>query len=484
MFKRPFWLGLLLGSLAAAGSLLRRSAPADSHSALLDFTADAVVASDAAGTLVSSNAAARHLFGLDCAGLFSLCYPNGQRVPPGQLPHGRALRSGASVPNAEYHFAPVGGSTFVLSAAAYALPGGRTAAVFQDVTALHTAQARLDQMQARQTVLHRLGRRLSTGAAETTARAVVEECFSLLRSLPDVQVRLYGYSAATQLLIRLASEPEDRPKRPKSAAEAQSPQFPFDAGVPALWQLYVARQPSFACLDTLDEAEAASAFALPLLAGGLAVGHLSFCSSAADAFDDPQLIQTLTLAASAAALALTAPQAAELVGGITAQLDAVREITQTIAGGASSGQLADFVSAQVRRVTSAVLCTVSVEINGKLSVVGEAFWDDLLHPERSKPNSTALQSKAAQKAWRTQKVVTQLGLALSIENGQWRAFAGRVGEHSVIALPLAHRLGVLTVYWDGAMPLPDVQIKFLQTIAALVSIGLKPATIEEADANS
>ena len=481
MFKRPFWLGLLLGSLAALGLLLRRSALADSHAALLDLAADAFVVCDAAGTVVSANAAARHLFGPDCADLSSLCYPNGQRVPPGQLPHVRALRSEQDVTSAEYHGALPGGAACVLEVSTHILPGGRAAAVFRDVTALHTAQARLDQTQARQTALHRLGRRLSTGAAETTGRAIVEETHALLGSLPDVQVRLYGHNPAAQTLTRLASEPEDRPKRPKSAAEAQPPQFPFDAGAPALWHIYVARQPSFACLDTLGEDEAASAYALPLLAGGLAIGHLSVSSSAADAFDDPQCIQTLTLAASAAALALSAPQAAHLAESYRAQLDAVREITQAIAGGASPRQLADLVCGALRRVTNAVVCTVSVEVNGNLSVFGEAFQDDLLHPERSKRSDSNLQSKAAQKAWRTQKTGAQLGLVNpSIEVGPWRAFAGRVGQHSVIALPLASRRGVLAVYWEGAVPLPDVQIKFLQTAATLVSMGLKPATTEEA----
>ncbi len=481
MFKRPFWIGLLLGGFAALGLLLRRSAPADSHTALLDLTADALVVCNAAGTIISSNAAARQLFGPACAGLSSLCYPNGQSVPPGQLPHVRTLRSGQSGATAEYHFAPTGGAACVLQTTAYALPNGRVAAVFQDVTALHTAQARHEQAQARQTVLHTLGQQLGTGAADTLERSIVEAVHALLGSLPDMQVRLYGYNPAAQTLTCLASEPEDRPKRPKSAAEAQPPQFLFDAGVPALWQLYVARQPSFTCLDTLGETGAASAYALPLLAGGLAIGHLSVSSSVADAFDDPQLLQALTIAASAAALALSAPQAAELAGRWAAQLDAVGEITQAIVGGASPGQLADLVSAQVKRVTKAAVCTVSGKVEGKLCVLGEAFRDDLLHPERREPNDPALQSKAVQKSWRTQKMVTQLGLTNpSVEAGLWRVFAGRVGQHSALALPLAHRLGVLTVYWEGGAALTDGQIKFLRTASALVTLGLKPATTEEA----
>lgn len=485
MFKRPFWLGLLLGGLAAFGSLRHRLVLAGSRTALLDpltldLTSNALIVCDAAGTVLSSNAAARQLFGPNCAGLSSLCYSTGQRVPPGQLPHVAALRSGAGAKSAEYHLAAPSGIVCVLCASATALPGGGAAAVFQEVTALHTAQAHLDRAQARQMALGTLGRRLGTATADTAGRVIAEEVHALLGSLPDVQVRLYGYNPAAQTLTRLASEPEDRPKHPKSAAEASPPQFPFDAAVPALWQLYVARQPSFACLSSLGETEAASVYALPLLAGGLAIGHLSLTSSAADVFDDPPLLQALSVAASAAALALSAPQAAQLAESWAAQLEAVSVITQAIAGGASSGQLADLAGAQVKRATNAALCTVSVEVSGKLFVLGEAFRDDLLHPERRKPTDLALQSKAAQKAWRTQKAVTHLGLENpSFENGLWRAFAGRVGRHSVLALPLTHRLGALAVYWKGSVPLPDRQIKFLETVAALVTLGLKPAMTEE-----
>jgi len=489
MFKRPFWLGLLLGSLAAAGSLLRRSAAPGKFSPLLDLAGDALVVCDAAGTIISSNAAARQLFGPHCAGLSALRYPNGQPVPPGQLPHVRALRSGAGVISAEYHFVAAGGPACVLDVSASALPGGGAAAVLRNVTALHMAQAHLDQTQARQTALHHLGRRLNQAAAlDAIGRAVVEEAYSLLGSLPDVQVRLYGYNTAVQILTRLASEPEDRPKRPKSAAEARLPEFPFDAGVPALWQLYIARQPSTAGPAILGEASAASAYALPLLAGGLAIGHLSLSSSAADAFDDPNLVQALGSAVSAAALALSVPQAGVQAESFTAQLEAVREIAHAVAGGAELGRLMDLAVRHIRRITQAEVCTVSLAAEGKLSVAGKAFRDDLLYPERWEPGDPALQSKATGKAWRTQKPVTHLGLVPSVEAGPWRAFAGKSGKYFVTALPLASRLGVLAVYTNGAMPLLDVQIKFLETVAALLSVGLvssglKPASAEASRAD-
>ncbi len=482
MFKRPLWLGLLLGSLAAFSLLRQRPALTDCHAALFDLTSDALVRCDAAGTIQFANAAAHQLFGPDCAGLSFLCYPNGQRVPPGQLPHTRGLRSGQSAAN-EYHLHAPGGEARVLEVSALALPSGGAAAVFREVTALHRLQAYLDQAQARQTALHRLGRRLGAATSDAIGRVVAEEVHALLGGLPDVQVRLYGYNPAAQILTRLASEPEDRPKRPKTMAEAQPPVFPFDADTPAMWQLYVDRQPSFTCWGSLGEAEAASACALPLLVDGVAIGHLSVSSSATDAFDDLPLLQALTVAASAAALALSVPQAKQLAESSTAQLDTVREIAEAVAQGAAAGQLAELVSVQVRRVTNAALCTVSIEDNGKLCVLGEAFRDDLLHPERGKPTDPMLQSKAAQKAWRTQKMASHLGLTNpSLEKGQWRAFAGREGKHSIFALPLADRRGVLAVYWDGAMPLPEAQIKFLQLVAALASLGLKPATNGEVGA--
>ena len=391
--------------------------------------------------------------------------------------------------SAEYHYVSAGGPACALDVSASALPGGGAAAVLRNVTAVHMAEGRLGQTQARQTALHTLGRRLNQAAAlDAIGRAVVEEVHSLLGSLPDVQVRLYGYNAAVQTLTRLASEPEDRPKRPKSAAEARLPEFPFDAGVPALWQLYIARQPATAGPAILGEASAASAYTLPLLAGGLAIGHLSVSSSSADAFDDPDLVQTLGSAASAAALALSGPQAAVQAETFTAQLEAVREIAHAVAGGAEPGRLADLAGHYIRRMTQAEVCTVSVEAEGKLSIAGKAFRNDLLHPERWEPNDPALQSKAARKAWRTQKTVTQLGLVPSVEAGPWRAFAGKLGTHSVTALPLASRLGVVAVYMDGAMPLPDTQIKFLETVAALLSVGLvssglKPASAEASRAD-
>jgi GAF domain-containing protein len=211
-------------------------------------------------------------------------------------------------------------------------------------------------------------------------------------------------------------------------------------------------------------------------------------SSAADAFDDPNLVQALGSAVSAAALALSVPQAGVQAESFTAQLEAVREIAHAVAGGAELGRLMDLAVRHIRRITQAEVCTVSLAAEGKLSVAGKAFRDDLLYPERWEPGDPALQSKATGKAWRTQKPVTHLGLVPSVEAGPWRAFAGKSGKYFVTALPLASRLGVLAVYTNGAMPLLDVQIKFLETVAALLSVGLvssglKPASAEASRAD-
>ena len=493
MFKRPrFWLGLLLGSLAAFGSLIgsRKRPPVISQAAfpeaLFDLAPDALIACDGAGTITQANAAAQALFGLQAIGLTNLCYPNGQNVPPGQRPLSRVLRTGKSVTGEGYLYTASDGTVCILDMSARTLPEGGVAAVFRDVTARHDSLVRETETQARQQTMQQLGRRLSEAATvEAIGRAVVESAHTLLGSVPMAQVRLYAYDVAAQALTRIASDPEDRPKRPQSAAEAQKPTFPFDARIPVLWQLYVARQPAAVCLIELGEDAAASAYALPLVFGGAATGHISLTSSIVGAFDDPHKRETLDILASLSALALAGPQSADLNTALNARADAVREIAGAIAGGMESGRLADLITGHVRRQIACEVCTLSVPIDEKLSVLGEAFQDDLLFSGRTARTDPALHGKAIQKAWRTQKSVTHLGIVNpSIETGPWRAFAGKSGRHSVLAMPLASQQGVLTVYTDGASPLPDTQIKFLETAAALCAIGLRPASASEGRAIS
>ncbi len=350
------------------------------------------------------------------------------------------------------------------------------AAVFRDITALRTAEAQLQSQHTQQAALHRLGLRLGKlGTDEAIAAAVVEEARALLAGLPDVQARLYTYSRAAQTITLLASAPQERPKPTQNRPAPHT--LPFDAADPALWQLYVARKP----------VSAEGLLTLPLLSGGLAVGHLAFCSTAPDAFTGPGLRQSLETLTALAALALAIPAAVGRAGSGAQQAEALREIGRAVADGLALDRLADLTVRCVRRLTSAEACTVSVPIGETLSVLGTAYADDLLLPERTSPNAKVLHGKAVQKAWRTQKAVSLTGPANPISDaGVWRTLAGSGGRHTVLALPLSRRCGVLTVYTGGDAPVPQAQLTFLETVAALLSAGLRPvpATIPEGSAGA
>ena len=427
-----FWLGTALGGLAAFRSLAHpRAAPRDA-TRLPGFAGEAVILCDSAGVIIRSSDAAVKLFGLECAGYYALRYPNGQAIPPGQLPLTRVLRSGAAVTSISCLLKLASG-VCVLDFTAQPLPGGGAAAVFRDTTALHECQIEGRQTQARHETLLRLTWRLrKAGSAPQIGQAVTEEVCTLLTDLPEAQVRLYSYDRSRQTLTLLAAEP---PIRPKSAAVS----FPFDAVDPALWQLYLDRQPSTLILP--GEPAAASTLALPLLSGGLAAGHLSLACSQKDAFDAPGLRETLEIAVSMAALALAVPQSAvEAVAG-RLQVEAVREVAQAVASQAGPGRLADLAADHVQRVIGAA-CTLAIADGGKLPLPLDA---------------------TTRKAWRTQKRVTSL---------------------AVTALPIGPKLGVMTVCMDGTLPPTDAQMKFLETLAALLSLGLKPASETEAPAGA
>ena len=451
--RLPFWLGLLLGAFAAfrlrlLNPRLAPSTPTDFR----DFVTDAFLVCDRAGTIREANAPAQALFGSNR--LPALRYPTGQRVPPGQHPLRRAA-SARETNSGCYHQSAADGAERVFNITARPLPGGRAAAVFRDITVHREGEAREQAAQARQTVMQAVCRRLSLApSAEAIGQAVAEETLRLLSAVPNVQVRLYVFDPAADTLTCLASAPDDRPKRPKSAAEARPATVRFNAEVPEHWQMYVARKPS--------------PVGLPLVASGVAIGHLSVTSPASAVFEDPAVREALELIASLAALALAGPSASAQAAAYAAQAAAVREIAAALKG--EPGALADTVTAAVKRVTHAEVCTLSVPVGSKLRVLGDIYKDDLLFPQTA-PDAPRLHSKAAQKARKTQKPVTYLGLPNpSLEAGPWRAFAGTAGCHSVIALPLAATRGVLSVYTDGASPLPDTQIKFLETVAALLSL--------------
>ncbi len=478
MFKPPpFWLGLLLGGLASFGArrcwLLPRSSSLDP---LLDLISDAVVLCDASGVVTDMNAAARALFGPDGAGLARLCYPSGQPVPPGQSPINRVLRTGKPAEGVGYRCVSAEGKAHVLDIQARLLSGGGAVVTVCDTTALAEGRAREATRGKREQVLRDLCCRLGAAPdAGEPAQALVQSALALTEGLPDVRVRLYAYDSDAKRLTRLASAPDDRPKRPKSHRQAQRPMFPFDASSPLLWSLYVARQPTVGA-DLGDEA-AGPAYALPLLVGGVALGHLSLTCPAADAFADADLRDALGLLASVAALTLAGPRQAAQAEHLAAQVDALRVVIGAVGERREQGALADLVTREVRRVTGAEVCTLALAGADGLRLVGAAYRDALLFPDRHAPDDPALMEEAMREAVKKGKTTRRTGLANpSFEAGVWRAFAGQSGRHSVVSVPMAAGQGALTTYAAGDGPLPDVQVKFLETLAALVSATLPEAS--------
>lgn len=478
MFKRPpFWLGLLLGGLASLGArrlwLPPRSSPLDP---LLDLISDGVLVSDSSGAVTDTNVAARALFGPGGAGLARLCYPSGQPVPPGQSPINRALRSGRAVEGMSYLSVSVEGKTHVLDIQARPLPGGGAVVTARDRTEIGEGRSRETKAQGREEVLRALCRRLGAAPdAGELAQALVESALALAAGLPDVRARLYLYDSDAKRLTRLASAPPGRPKRPKSHRQAQRPTFPFDASSPLLWSLYVAREPAVGA-DVGDDA-AGPAYTLPLLAGGVALGHLALTCPDPDAFADADLRETLGLLASVAALALAGPRQAAQAELLAAQGVALRTVIQAVAERTEQNPLADLVSREACRVLGAEVCTLALRDGECLRLVGTAYRDALLFPDRHAPDDPGLIGDAAREAVRKGKTIQRTGLKNPpFEAGVWRALAGQSGRHSVIAVPLAAGQGALTTYVAGDTPLPETQVTFLETLAALLSATLPEAS--------
>lgn len=448
--RLQFWLGLLLGVFTAF-----RLRPPKPSLALSDFADDAFVACNRAGKITKTNTAARALFGSDSHP--SLRYLTGQPVSPGQYPLERAALSRKPC-SGTYRFTSAGGFERIVEVSAKLGLNGGAAALFRDVTALHESNSRSQTAAMRQNIIQTLCRRL--GDAQTAGvigQAVTEETYALLGDLSAVQVRLWTLNPLADTLTCVASCPDDLPKRPKTTAQAEPATMRFDVRSPELWQLYIARKPF--------------ENSLPLVTGGVTIGHLSVTPLGKECDQ-----VGLEVIASMAALALSGVSAKAQTAVWAAQFTAVREITGVLQAGRKNGELADLVAACVKRLAGAVVCTLSVPIDGELCVLGQALEDDLLSP-KTPPNDLRLHGKAIQKAFRTQKLTVQTGIANpSLEAGPWRAFAGSSGCHTLTALPLVDRCGVLAVYTPGDVALPDTQIKFLKTMAALFSVSLLPAT--------
>lgn len=473
MFKRPpFWLGLLLRALAALG--VRRPRPLPRPAALdplLDLVSDAVLTCGASGAVSGANAAAQKLFGPGGAGLARLRYPSGQPVPSGQSPLTRALRTGAATESAGYLLLSAGGKTRALEIKAGPLPNGAGAVLIaRDTTETGEGRARETKAHKREEALSALCRRLSAApSADDMARAAVESALALLDGLPDARARLYSYDGDAKRLTRLASAPDDRPKRPKSHRQAQPPVFPFDAASPLLWSVYVAREP--AAGDDLE----GPAYAVPLQLGGGAVGHLSV--TCPDALLDAGTREALGLLASVAALAQSGPRQAAQAAPLIAQVESLQAVVKAVAGQTATDALADLISGEVRRVTGAEVCTLTLKGADNLRLVGTAYRDALLFPDRHTPDDAALIGDTTREVIKKGKTVQRPGRANPIfEAGVWRAFAGQSGRHSIVSLPLPAGQGALTVYAAGDAPFPVAQVKFLETLVALVSLPLPRAS--------
>lgn len=474
MFTPPFWLGLLGGGLASFGT--RRAwlprPPTPPPDPLLDLVSDAVIRCDGAGRVAPANAAARALGCGDTPVDLPLHYPSGQPVPPGQMPLARARRSGQPVACPGYLLTTPDGAARVVDVEAHPLSGGGAAAVLRDVTASAASLAREARAQSRARVLDELARRLGAAPGrDGAARAAVEAALALLDGLPGARARLYLRDPHAGRLTLLAAAPEDHPKRPRSQAQARASDIPFDAAVPWVWAVYVARE-VYADEDTLI---------LPLLAGGGTLGHLTLGAQIGEDMEDEGRRGALTLLAATASLSLAGWHQALRADEMAAQAGALRGVARAAASGAVPDALADLVVGHARRLAGADLCTVAWLEAGRLRLAGSSFRDALLFPEGYAPDDPALCGSAARKAAKTGERVMRAGLPNpAFGAGPWRALAGQSGAHTVLSLPLAATRGALTVYVLGGLPPSDAHVTFLESLAALLSLFPPPATTPEA----
>lgn len=478
-----FPLGVLLGAVSVFTLRLRQAAGPQraEQYPLLGLVGEAVLVCDTVGTITYLNAAAQEWFGREGEAYTLLQYPSGQPVPPGQLPLTRALRTGKAGEGAGYLCVSPGGTRRVLEVSARTLPAGGAAAVFKDITELLETQSRKTEGERQADTLRRLCRRLAAAAdPEGLVRSIADSALSLLQAEPSApekpRVRLYAYDASRKQLTRLASAPEDRPKRPRSQKSAQAPTFTFDAACPLLWGMYIAKEPfRGGGSEALGENPLDHFFSFPLLAGGMVIGHLSLLCEDPYAFNRPALRESLELLASLAALALAGPSQAAQSAHLAQQVNAIREVVGAVASRLDPGKLADLVGQHIRRVLDAEVCTLAVSDGERLRLLGEEYKDALLHPERHAPDDPAMTRGTAEKALRTDKSAQCLGdKNPALAEGIWSAFAGRSGRHSALSVPLPAGQGVLTVLRGGDTPFSDDQVRFMETLAALTATALPP----------
>ncbi len=445
-FRPAFWPGFLLGALAAFAALFRKPLPNPSVAAdgLLDFVSEAVLTSDASGQMTAANAAARALFGPDLASYHRLCYPTGQPVPPGQWPLTRRDFSPAL-----FLLTDADGSSRTLEATAHPLLNGGVAAVFRDVTERADAQATETRARADTDALHALCRRLGTArTAEDAAEASVEAALAL----GVLTARCFTYDADARQLTLAAAHPDMRPKRPRTQTAARPETAIFEAADPLHWAMYVSKEP-YQSTETL---------ALPLVAGGAALGHLEVSGGSRVSR------QALTLAASLTAATLAARHQSERADAGAAREAAVRQIAALLAQAAPFDTLCDAAASHLRCLLPADVCTVTV--SGRLR--GADYLDGLLRPERHKPDDPALRHEAADVATASGAAVQRTNLrSPEFADAVWRAFAGASGLHRVLAVPLMGKsAGALTVWAAGDGAFTEAQAQLAETMAALLSV--------------
>ncbi len=427
-FRSAFWPGFLLGALTAFAALFRKPPPAPPATAdrLLDFVSESVLTCDASGQITEANAAARTLFGADLVGYQSLCYPTGQPVPSGQLPLTRP-----TLTPARFLLTDTGGQTRTLEATTRLLPGG-AAAVFQDVTAHTNAELEDARAQADMDTLLALSRRLGLAqTAEDAAGAAAEAALALGAET----ARCFLYDRERRQLIQAAARPDTRPKRPQTQHAARPVTAAFDATDPRHWAVYVAK-------EAFDDA---NTLALPLTTGGSMLGHLA------------------------------GRQQADRAEAGAAREAALSEIAALLAQAAPLDTLCDAVASHLRHLLAAEVCTVMV--SGRLR--GQNYRDGLLRPERHTPKDTALNHEAADAARESGEMVQRTNLSSpDFASGVWRAFAGASGKHRVLAVPLASKdkRGALTVWASGDGAFSAAQVRFAETLAALLSARLAITT--------
>lgn len=485
MVKRVFfWIGLFLGMVFGFTLSTRRRVVTTSDplpDPLLGLIGEAVLVCDAAGTVTYLNAIATEWFGSDGAAAFHLRYPSSQPVPPGQVPLIRTLRTGKPSPGTGYLCTGPDGSTRTLEIKTRFQETGGAVAIFRDVTEESDTRDQAVEGERREEILRRLCRRLSSALSPNDlARSIAESAAALLVDVPGAQVRLYGYDPALKQITRLASSPESRAKAVRSQNAPQAAVFPLDVTQPLLWKLYVGRETfTGSAIEALGEEPASAHLALPLIAGGEAIGHLSLSGANADLLFAAALRESLSLLASVGALALAGPSQAAQTEILADQVTALREVVRAVANRLEAGDLSDLVSLHARRVLTADVCTIAVGAPKNLGLLGQGYKDALLFPELHAPESPLLTQGEGEKAHRTGKTVQVAGRKNpSLEDGLWRAFAGQSGRHSVLSVPLPTGFGVVTVIRAGEVAFGDDQVRFMETLAALAAAALPSATVE------